>query len=512
MGIHSFYSYLKRNFPKCINRNIFKPDNLYLDLNAIFHPCAQAVFNPKRLLDDENNSVKKVENVYIEACKEIDRIVRLIMPTRRLVLCIDGTAPLGKQQQQRCRRYLSANSRSPDTPLVFDTCSISPGTEFMTGMRKIITRFIKLKKKGDVLYKQLDITFLPDTIPGEGEHKALSIIRNSVGNTETHVVYSPDADLVMISLGTLKKKIYIARELDGMNKCPLYYVDVDMFKDMFISTYSSPGTNNDNLILDFILLFFMVGNDFLPNIPTLSIIENGMERVFDTYKFLFSCTGKHLTTMTATEVSINVEPFKMLLSELGNHEKEMVVRKLNSRYSYFEDKVLENNRISTAQGYDVDFDGYKKDYYKKISNESVGTVCTDYLNGMNWVINYYVYGVRDWRWRYPYNYAPFLGDLANSVGTMTFRRIEKNEPISELLQLMFILPPSSFNLLPSPLDQVCNDPDLSSFYPSKVEVDLSGKRYAYEGVVIVPLVDIEKVTGVYNRLLPLVGKRKSLRI
>lgn len=518
MGIHSFFSWLKSHFPECIE-SPGQPDTLILDMNGILHQCAQKIYKygtKKRLLDEPEEYVNKDKDVGVEVCNEIDRLLFMVNPRKRLIMCIDGTAPASKQSQQKQRRFMAVNERDPEIK-GFDSCCISPGTEFMYCVSRIIRKYIEIKRKEN---PSLEIVFSDDLNYGEGEHKGVAYIRSSDTN-ETFYIYSPDADLIMLCLGTMKNNLFVAREIDGMIKCNLYVISIDKLKQLLVSMYGWKECDTNNLCLDFILLFFMVGNDFIPNIPTLSIIENSIDRILDVYKT--QSNMGYLVKYKDGDVKINAPALKNMLTQLGMQEENMINNKINSKRPYFKDTLLENNMIATEQGCKINIDRYKRDYYCKLLNTNskinknktptklnVKKVCKDYLHGIFWTLNYYIKGVEDWEWRYPYLYAPFCSDLADHVGR--FKNIEHNEPMDIYMQLMCILPPSSFNLLPPPLNEAYKDDDLKEFYPSRIEIDLSGKHFPWEGVAIVPFVDLERIRKVYEIKKEMIDKRIMRRI
>jgi 5'-3' exonuclease len=265
-------------------------------------------------------------------------------------------------------------------------------------------------------------------------------------------------------------------------------------------------------------LFFLVGDDFLPNIPTLSIVENSIERILDVYKAQNNLGYLVTYEKGGKGVEINTIALKNLLTQLGTQEEDMVNHKLNSKKLYFEDAVMDKNKIETQNGMRIKFDTYRKDYYAKVFRKvptkgDVKTLCKNYLEGMNWIINYYVEGCKDWEWHYKYYYAPFLCDLGANV-PQKFNPIEENKPLNEHVQLMCILPPSSFNLLPELLRDSYKDPEISEYYPreiSKVEIDVSGKRFEYEGVVLVPFCNLEKIKTVHAKLVIFNLKAQCIR-
>ena len=56
--------------------------------------------------------------------------------------------------------------------------------------------------------------------------------------------------------------------------------------------------------------------------------------------------------------------------------------------------------------------GWEKRYKKELLvNESVESVCSNYLEGLEWVYKYYI-GERIWSWKYEKNYAPLIVDVS----------------------------------------------------------------------------------------------------
>ena len=97
-------------------------------------------------------------------------------------------------------------------------------------------------------------------------------------------------------------------------------------------------------------------------------------------------------------------------------------------------------------------------YYKTLFNIDIDDtrrkqICTNYLEGLEWTMKYYTIGCPNWRWCYNYNYPPLFKDLIQYIPYFDNEFIENIEPkpVSELVQLCYVLPKKSLALLPEKL-------------------------------------------------------------
>ena len=103
MGIPKFYRWLSERYP-LINENLAQNeipiyDNLYLDMNGIIHNCI-GVINDEGLTE---------EDMMMRVFAYISRLFDIIKPRRLFYMALDGVAPRAKMNQQRARRFRSAN-------------------------------------------------------------------------------------------------------------------------------------------------------------------------------------------------------------------------------------------------------------------------------------------------------------------------------------------------------------------------------------------------------------------
>jgi 5'-3' exoribonuclease 1 len=231
-----------------------------------------------------------------------------------------GVAPRAKMNQQRQRRYRSAETlveaqKESGTKAPFDSNCITPGTPFMGRLSEVIKFYIQKKIKEDQSWRDVEIIFSGHEVPGEGEHKILEYIRHQKSTSNyhpnlSHCMYGLDADLIMLSLVSHEPHFSLIREDDVLKnnrtKSPIasfHFLHISLLREYLSLDFgvlkktlpTSMAWDLERIIDDFILLCFLVGNDFLPTLPLLNIAEGSLNRILDTYKKVLPSIGGYLT-------------------------------------------------------------------------------------------------------------------------------------------------------------------------------------------------------------------------
>lgn len=120
-----------------------------------------------------------------------------------------------------------------------------------------------------------------------------------------------------------------------------------------------------------------------------------------------------------------------------------------------------------------------------------------YVEGLVWNLKYYYEGCVSWDWYFPFHYGPMLSDLVdleNLLGEVSFEG-RMGKPLKPFEQLMACMPPSHSELLPEPYRPLMTEPDstISEFYPRSFTVDMNGKRWPWEAVVLLPFIDSSRL-------------------
>ena len=193
----------------------------------------------------------------------IRKLIARIRPRDRTLVAFDGVAPLGKMKQQRERRW--KNTLSSESVPIWDTCKITPGTEFMAVLGR---------RARNELSDCAEVSCSSE--PGEGEHK----IFHDIGQHSYSriAVYGLDADLIMLSLlhsGACKSFLlfretpdFIASIDSSLSPDEDYYIDITKLTPKLLSTVRKRSSKK-SLIEDYVVACFLLGNDFPATLPWL---------------------------------------------------------------------------------------------------------------------------------------------------------------------------------------------------------------------------------------------------
>jgi 5'-3' exoribonuclease 2 len=163
-------------------------------------------------------------------------------------------------------------------------------------------------------------------------------------------------------------------------------------------------------------------------------------------------------------------------------------------------------------------DGFKDRYYESkfdVTPDNLQfrySVALQYVKGLCWVLQYYYQGCASWEWYFPYHYAPFASDFINIKGLS--KKFTKGTPFKPLEQLMGVFPAASRQHVPLPFAKLMLDPKspIIDFYPDDFNIDLNGKKFAWQGVALLPFVDEQrlfKAVAPYRKELTLEENKRN---
>ena len=221
-----------------------------------------------------------------------------------------------------------------------------------------------------------------------------------------------------------------------------------------------------NRLFDYILMCFFLGNDFMPHFPSINIRTNGIHKMMSAYNNTIGRTDENLTDGDKLYWKNIYKLVKDLeKNELHNIKEEYKLRdrweKRKFGYKTEEERMMRYQNIpiknrEKEKYIDPNNYGWQRRYYEVLfksdnSEEFKKEICMNFLEGLEWVMKYYTKGCIDWNWTYKYNYPPLLEDLIKYIPEWECVMLEEKEknPITSDLQLSYVLPKSSLNLIPN---------------------------------------------------------------
>mmetsp|Transcript_11779 Transcript_11779/g.21019 ORF Transcript_11779/g.21019 Transcript_11779/m.21019 type:complete len:620 (-) Transcript_11779:115-1974(-) len=569
MGVPAFYRWLSEKYPKITvdmleerpkvvagtaiptdltgsNPNGIEYDNLYIDMNGIIHPCS----HPEDAPPPETE-----EQMYLNVTKYVDRLVAAVRPRRLLFLAIDGTAPRAKMNQQRARRFKSAqeareraetmkevraeleamgHALPPEKAGEWDSNVITPGTPFMAKLSRFLRFYIRDRMNKSKYWQGIKVIFSDAQEPGEGEHKIMAFVRRQrcqpgYDANQHHILHGLDADLIMLGLAThearftiLREEVTFGRRNEEMRKVARAAAEEAAALTTGREVSGAwPGAPEDAWLTqkplqrlelwtlrEYLRAEFQCLESALP-------FEYDFERVVDDFVFMCMFVGNdflpNVPHLDIADGALNtmISIYREMLPELGGYltdkaaihrgRFELLMAELARREPLY---FMQRGREEQDAGFANPSDPLAyRDYYYKVKlgfaeddEAARRQLVACYLEGLYWVLQYYHEGCSSWSWFYPNHYAPLASDLRNLQELEI--QYPEGRPFSQYMQLLTVLPKESSNFLPPAYAELMTpEPTnpLQEFFPADFESDPNGKRNSWEAVVLIPFIDYDKM-------------------
>lgn len=528
-------------------------------MNGIIHQCS----HPN---DEDVHFRISEEKIFADIFHYLEVLFRIIKPRKVFFMAVDGVAPRAKMNQQRGRRFRSAKEAEDKikkaldkgevlpTEARFDSNCITPGTDFMARLQEQLKYFVHNKLSTDKLWQNVNVYLSGHETPGEGEHKIMEFIRSE--NTTPghdpntrHCLYGLDADLIMLGLTSHEPNFSLLREevrfggkknqkrITAPEETTFHLLHLSLMREYI--DYEFSGLRNqigsdydlERIIDDWILMGFLVGNDFIPHLPHLHISHDALPLLYKTYISALPTMGGYLNE----NGHLNLRNFEKYMEKLAEFDREHFSEvfvdlkwfesKVGNKYlneaaglaaekeaasknatekedSISSERVIGEGKVAAGDEeeeeddmFETEFRQYKRTYYMTkmgvdvVSDDFLARQAKCYVEGIQWILHYYYHGVQSWSWYYPYHYAPFLSDIRRIAGLKLTFDLEK--PFMPFQQLLAVLPAASKELLPESYRHLMTSEDspIIEYYPVDFKTDLNGKQQEWEAVVLIPFID-----------------------
>ncbi|KAJ2850885.1 exonuclease II Exo2 [Coemansia brasiliensis] len=320
MGIPGLWRWLQQLCCSACRTTTFldlaTPHSLFVDLNSTIHKSAR----------QSNGNIASILDA-------IDDIVKQVQPQQLLFLSIDGVPPRLKERLQRERRARPQSAKSENwTDPAFSAYFVTPGTKWMRQLESQLCRYIGEKRQSDRVWSNLKVIFSGCRDPGEGEQKIIEFIRQKHSPQQyRHVVWSNDADTVLLALSAHVPSVTVVSERSRGSGSTYSIVDVDELRKLIFQRYA-PQTelgalqNIERIVDDLVFLTFFIGNDFVPPLsPAVnSAADDGscIDDMWSFYSEYWSVCQQYLHNRG------NIDPssLKILLQMLAREREEKQFR------------------------------------------------------------------------------------------------------------------------------------------------------------------------------------------
>jgi 5'-3' exonuclease len=572
MGVPGFFAWLLRNKKKLSSKKLIidtidsKIKYLMLDTNCLLHPCVAHVLEKYKKNEITLNSKKSIRDQLEELIWErikfsIDDMLTRLKP-EYLYIAIDGVAPMGKILQQRQRRYkylfdkkikltseinsekvpdnLEELDEIPEIELIdkddiritskpVSSIELTPGTDYMERIHNKIKEYLKELSK-------LEIKCIYSSYhePGEGEHKILQYIKKNISPTDTVVIYGLDADLLFLALSTGETyNLYVMREQQIFNNTELDfddYIDYNYVEILELHKMISKLDINTN---DFIIICYLIGNDFLPGLLTTDIKKSGLDKIltaYETVKKMYK--NQELNTIVTIKmednkkrIKINYEFLREIFVNLTWTEKWIwkninrdIIRNTDCdeeeleklKYKKEEDKAKKINEFALGTNINIEcldrieFSSSLEyyNYYLGLDELSVNKtiikkMVKDYMTGIEWCINYYLDDCVSWKWGYNFPIAPLISDII-AYYPKKIQILYSKCDLKPIEQLILAIPPDTYKYVISKdiIDILKKEKRIGYMFPESFDVDINKESLYWKCQVKIPMVEYEEYISV----------------
>ena len=316
--------------------------------------------------------------------------------------------------------------------LKFNKNKISPATKFMSDLEIYIQNYLNNK-----IDQKIKIILDSFKNMGEGEKKIvykiheLSTTRQLL-ETDLITVYSPDADVILLMLMELDKaQIQIMRYDQQQNQLDMINInELRMIIIEYMRYQNKPQNIQHKIILDIIMLFTLLGNDFLPKIENINTNRH-IKNIFDSYIRL------NINDRFIFDLDIDwckLRDFFINLNKTINPIKNEFYRR-SKNWSLLPDQVLNQNAISYYM-HIFNIDNLSNTYEPgsatiiDYSNILIERISRKYLQGIIWLRKYYLEHNFNYKlFYYRYDIAPTLKQLIKTINQI----INNNKLLEKIL-------------------------------------------------------------------------------
>lgn len=534
MGVEGFKGYLGNNLPwkkAFLPKKLSKVSSLFMDFNGIIHNARSKIYldgetknmtqeeikereSKRRKLLKKNKDVLEAEHI-VKVIEIMEEAIKTFNPVDNLFIAVDGMVNSGKLSQQKGRRFKTGKETQNDELKVFDSNSITPGTNFMIKLDKALEEWFQTHHQT----LSTKVIYSSHLVSGEGEHKIFDYIRRGdyIKGEGMNIIYGLDNDLIILSVLSPLEDFYMYPE----DRSQKQMVHVDRLREIIIEEMRFPGSDEKRLLQDFCVVTTLLGNDFLHKFPNFLELRKSFPFIFKIYKFV----KKHLTDENNNIIWQHYLKYLITADNYNNSKNKYFTyinyylsTKENGQYIPFPE-YEKNITANEEGGLNFNMIQFAKDWYSKQFNKDmvqwdgeivddysgrlVREMCVNYLQMVQWVQYYYTKGYRyvsDFEF-YHYTFNPLMGSVIKVLSQMikenkttVLRDVVRDKgdiKITPVHQLLSVLPKSSSDLLPKGYKRFYNK--LSKINPVDFPISKENTYKSHQSYAIIPSINVPYV-------------------
>ena len=425
--------------------------------------------------------------------------------------------------------------------LPVSSIELTPGTDYMERINIRMKKY--MNKLGNRGIKYVYSSYHDE---GEGEHKILQYIKLNLTPQDSIVIYGLDADLLFLSLGIgYDYDLYVMRETQvfsnkevDLDEVPEYnYVEIKQLH-MLISNLNI-STN------DFIVLCYLIGNDFLPGLLTIDVKKGGLDKMFRAWDNLKNKLGIKDGLDETGQISsylvfwdkikkryqIDWEMLKGLFEELTWTErytwKNMNRDKLlnqNDLDPEEKEKLINIKEVEKKEqmekfilGLTNNTDCLEKiefsssvEYYgyylgincMDIDKSIIITMVQNYIMGIEWCMCYYLDTCPDWTWGYNFMITPLIKDIINFFPSKINKFTNNPRTLNPVEQLILAIPPQTYKytIEKDIIDKLKSNLKIGYMFPEEFSIDVNKEHILWKCQVKIPIVEYKEFDSEIKKL------------
>ncbi|KAL3171352.1 hypothetical protein MRX96_013570 [Rhipicephalus microplus] len=434
----------------------------YLDMNGIIHVCS----HPN---DDDPHFRNTEERIFWDIFNYINFVFRMIKLMKTFFMAVDGVAPRPKITQQRGRIFKSAKEAQAQekearekgvvlpTEEWFDSNCISAGTEFMARLQDQLQQFVAAKVSSDPLWPGVNVYLSGHQTPDEEEHNKMNFIRTERSwpgrkCSFSFAMYfvglklsswcvslqimlgkcSPEPHFALLREEIVYGKRQNQKRLSIPEEITFHCLHLSLLREFLELEFQELKKTipfefkMDNIIDDWVLMCFLVANDFLSHLPNLYFAHNALSVLYQAYIYVMPSLGGLLEKFSHLDIpdfDSNEDQEGLLEMEFRQHKRYYYVNK------------LENSDVN-----------------KQFMQEQAH----GYVWAIQWNLHYYYNDVQSWNWFYPHHYSPYISDIKDFQNMDMTLELDKPFLPFQQLKPSFLQPVKSW--CPSPIRKPRRNP------------------------------------------------------